>query len=78
VPLVQCTPLTIRVKIARVWASTSALRDLGAERGFACYSVAERPAGHFYPGAVQDLAVVRAGDTAPEAESADEGADSRG
>jgi hypothetical protein len=46
---------------------TSALRDLGAERGFACFSVAERPAGHFYPGAVQDLAVVRAADTAPEA-----------
>jgi hypothetical protein len=40
---------------------TSALRDLGGERGFSCHSVAERPAGHFYPGAVQDLAIVRRG-----------------
>jgi hypothetical protein len=46
---------------------TSALRDLGAERGFACYSVAERPAGHFYPGAVQDLAIVHAPDSARDA-----------
>ncbi len=39
---------------------SSVLRDLAAERGFPCRSVAEVPAGHFYPGARQDVAVVRA------------------
>lgn len=36
-----------------------ALRDLAAERGFPVRSVAERPVGTFYPGAVQDVAVQR-------------------
>lgn len=41
---------------------TPALRELAAELGVGCRSVAEQPADHFYPGATQDLAVVRLAD----------------
>lgn len=38
---------------------TPVLRELAAATGVPCRSVEERPIGHFYPGAVQDLAVFR-------------------